>query len=164
MEESTQALWGCHNICPSLMQFHVAQVTWSEISTLSLAGVWGDTEKFWGNMAFLLIAPKKTIKGEMAFRLAMVWVHPYQACLSFLDEVAKKLTLLINLSNNWAYAFVQLNRDAQHVPLPKEGHLSTVINGMPSRNACRCLHQQEVCKLLQYGDQLVYPEGLNGDL
>ena len=29
---------------------------------------------------------------------------------------------------------VQLNEDAQHVPLPKEGHLSAMIDGMPRRN------------------------------
>ena len=52
----------------------------------------------------------------------------------------------------------------QHVPLPEEGHLSTMIDGTPSRNACRHLCQLEVHKLLQYGDQVVYPEGLNGGL
>ena len=60
--------------------------------------------------------------GEMAFRLVAVWTHPHQACLSSLDEVPKKLTLFINLGNNWAYAFVQLNEDAQNVPLCNEGH------------------------------------------
>ena len=58
-------------------------------------------------MVFLMIVPVKTIKGEMAFGLA-VWAHPYQAQLPFLDEAVKKLTLLINLGNNWAYAFVWL--------------------------------------------------------
>ena len=100
----------------------------------------------------------------MAFRLAGVWAHPYQAHLSSLDEAAKKLTLLISLGNNWAYAFVQLNGDAQHVPIPKEGHLITMIDGTPSRNACRHLCQLEVHNLSQYGDHVVYPEGLNGSL
>ena len=76
-------------------------------------------------MAFLLIAPKKTIEGEMALGLAMVWAHTYQAHLSSLDEAVKKCALLINLSDNWAYTFVQLNKDAQHIPLLKEGHLGT---------------------------------------
>ena len=105
-------------------------------------------------MVFLLIAPEKTIEGEMAFGLAMVWAHPYQAGLSSLDEAVKKLALLINLGDNWAYTFVQLNRDAQHVPLSKEGDLSAMINGMPSRSMCGCLCQIKVCKLLQYGDQV----------
>ena len=88
--------------------------------------------------------------------------HPYQAHLSSLDEAAKKLTLLISLGDNWASAFIQLNGDAQHVCLSKEGHLSAMIDETPSRNACGHLCQLEVCKLLQYGDQVVYPEGLNG--
>ena len=91
----------------------------------------------------------------MAFGLAVVWAHPYQAHLSSLDEAAKKLALLLNFGDNWAYVFVQLNEDTQHVPSPKECHLSTMINGMPSRNACRHLHQLEVHKLLQCGDQVV---------
>ena len=100
----------------------------------------------------------------MAFGLAMVWAHPYQAYLSSLDEVARKLTLLINLTDNWAYTFVWLNEDAQHVPLSNKGHISTMVDGVPCRNVCRHLCQLEVQRLLQYGDQVVYPEGLNRGL
>ena len=50
----------------------------------------------------------------------MVWAHPYQAHVPSLDEVAKKLTLLTTLGGDWAYAFVQFNKDAKHIPLPKE--------------------------------------------
>ena len=100
----------------------------------------------------------------MAFRLAMVWAHPYQAHLSSLDEAVKKLTLLISLGDNWAYTFVQLNRDTQHVPLSKKGHLSAMIDGMSSRSVCGHLCQLEVWKLSQYWDQVVYPEGLKGGL
>ena len=115
-------------------------------------------------MVFLLIAPKRTVGGEVEFGLAIVCVHPYQACISSLDELAKKLALLTTSGRNWAYAFVWFNKDAQHVPLPKEGYLSTMIDGMPSRNACGQLHQLEVCQLLQWEDQVVYPEGLNEGL
>ena len=45
-EEPTQALWGCHIICPSLTKFKVALVTQSELSALSHTGAWGDSEKF----------------------------------------------------------------------------------------------------------------------
>ena len=87
-------------------------------------------------MVFLLIAPGKTIKGEMMFGLAAVWAHRYQAQLSSLDEVMKKLTLFIDLGNYWAYSFVQLNKDAQHVPLSNESHLSAMVNGVPCRSMC----------------------------
>ena len=159
-----KSLIRCHDICPSLTQFHVALVTWSELTALSHAGVWGDAKKFQGNLAFLLIAPEKTIEGEMAFGLAVVWAHPYWAHLSSLDEAAKKLILLLNSGDNSAYTFVWFNEEVQHVPLSKEGHLSTMIDGVPSRNACRHLCQLQVCQLLQCGDQVVYPKGLNGGL
>ena len=67
----------------------------------------------------------------MVFRLTMVWVHPYQACIPTLDEVARKLALYTASHENWAYAFVRLNEDAQHVTLPKEGYLSAMMRGYP---------------------------------
>ena len=115
-------------------------------------------------MTFLLIAPDKTIKGETVFSLAAVWVHPYQACLSFLDEAAWKFTLLIDTGYDWAYTFMQLNESTLHIPLSGEGHISTVINGMPSRSTWGHLHPLEVCKLLQNVNQVVYPKGLNEGL
>ena len=39
-----------------------------------------------------------------------------------------------------------------------------MIDGAPSRSMCRHLHQLEVYKLLQCGDQVLYPKGLNGGL
>ena len=80
----------------------------------------------------------------MTFGLVMVWMHPHQAHLSSLDEVARKLSLLIDLANNWAYTFVWLNEDAQHVTLSTKGHISAMINGVPNRSACGHLHQLEV--------------------
>ena len=87
----------------------------------------------------------------MVFGLAMVWVHPYQAHIPTLDEVARKLTLLTISHENWAYAFVRFSKDTQHVPLLKEGHLSAMIEGTSCRNACGHLCQLEVHLLLQLG-------------
>ena len=156
-EETYQVLWWGHNICTLLTQFQVTQITWSELSTLSHTEAWGDAEKFWNNLAFLLIAPERTEGERWCFGLAMVWVHPYQACTSSLDEVAKKLILFTTSSRNWAYAFGQFNKDAQHVHLPRKGHLSTMIDGTPRKNMYRCLGLLEVDQLLQSEDQVVYP-------
>ena len=51
-----------------------------------------------------------------------------------------------------------------HTHLSSEGHISVMIDGTPSANACGYLHLLEVCKLLQCGNQVVCPEGLNGEL
>ena len=97
----------------------------------------------------------------MVFGLAMVWVHPYQACIPTLDDVVRKFTLLTTSHENWAYSLVRFNENTQHIPLPGEGHLSAMVEGTPSRNACGHLCQLEVHLLLQSGCQVVYPEGLN---
>ena len=98
----------------------------------------------------------------MAFGLTVVWAHPHQAHLPSLDEVARKLSLLINIGNNWVYAFVWLNKGALHVPLSSEGHINAMIDGVPSRSTCGHLHQLQVQRLLQCRSYMMCPEGLNG--
>ena len=93
-----------------------------------------------------------------------VWIHPCQALLPLLDKVAKKIALLINTREDWPYAFVQLCEDSWHVPLSNTSHLSIMVDGAPSRSACRCLSHLGVHKLLQFGSKVVYLEGLNGGL
>ena len=89
------------------------------------------------------------------FGLVAAWTHLHQVCHHSLGEVACKLALLINIGIDWAYAFAQLNEGTLHTPLSSEGHISAVINGMQSMNACGCLSQLEVHKLLQCGYQVV---------
>ena len=114
------------------------------------------------DMAYLLIVPGKTIEGEMTFKLTMVWVHPHQTNLHSLDKAWMKLTLLINIGDNWAYTFMQLKKGTLHVPLSSEGHISTMIDGVLSRSAYRHPYQLQVQRLLQCGSHVLCPEGLNG--
>ena len=115
-------------------------------------------------MAYLLLALAQEVEEERKFGLVMVWVHLCQVLLISLDEAVKKLTLLINTRKDWAYIFVQLWKDSWHVPLSNARHLSVMVDGAPSRSACRCPSHLEVHKLLQFGSKMVYPEGLNGGL
>ena len=138
--------WPSQNFLPLLCQGH------------------GGCQKFCSDLAYLLVLPEKATNGEMMFRLAVVQVQPYQTYIPTLDEVMRKLALLTASHENWAYTFVRFNEDAQHAPLPKEGHLSAMFEGTSSRSTCRCLCQLEVHLVLQSGCQVVYPEGLNGVL
>ena len=95
------------------------------------------------------------------YGLPMVWVHPYQAIVSTIEDVAKKLILLASTGPNWPYAFVQFNGDTHHMPLPKKGHLSAMMEGIPSNIPCRRICQLEVHQLLHSEAQVVYPEGLH---
>ena len=161
-EQVSMATWGSHNICPLLTQFQVMEITQSDLSAISCAEVWGDPKRPKSDMAYLLLVPDQAVEEERKFGLVLVWTHTCQACLPSLDEVVRKLTLLINTGEDWAYAFMQLNEGSQHIPLSTTGNISAMIDGVPSRGACGCLSHPEVCKLLKCGGEVVYPEGLNG--
>ena len=124
--KSYQSLWGHHNICLLLQWFHVAQVTQSELTSLTCLKVLGGAKRFCSDVAFLLVLPKEGVAEERLYGLAMVWVHLYQARVSTLGGTAEQLTQLASTGPNWPYTLVQLNGDACHVPLPKEGHLSVM--------------------------------------
>ena len=160
--KSYKSLWGYHDICLLLQQFHIAQVTQSELTSLTCLKVWGDAKRFCSNVAFLLVLPKEGVVGERVYRLAMAWEHPYQARVSTIDNAAKQLTQLASTGPNWHYALVWLNRDACHMPLPTEGHLSVMAEGSTNNVPYGKIHQLEVCQHLSSGSWVVYPEGLNG--
>ena len=87
---------------------------------------------------------------------------PYQARVSTMEEAVKQLPPLIPARPNWLYALVQLNMDAHHMPLPKEGHLSVLMEGGTSSATCRWISQLDICQLLSSGSQVIYLVGLNG--
>ena len=91
-----------------------------------------------------------------------MWGYPYQARVSTIDEAVKQLAQLASTRPNWPYALVQLNRDAHHVPLPTEGHLSVMMEGNTSNVSCGKICQLAVHQLLSSGSWVVYLEGLNG--
>ena len=62
---------------------------------------------------------------------------------------------------NWPCPMVQLNRDAHHVPLPTDGHLSIMLEGSTSNIPCGRICHLVVCQLLSSGSEVVYLEGLN---
>ena len=91
----------------------------------------------------------------------MVWVHPYQARVSMIDDTAKQLTQVVSTGPDWPYALVWLNGDTHHVPLPTDGHLSIMMEGNTSNVHCGKICQLEVCQLLGSGSWMVDLEGLN---
>ena len=158
---SYQSLWGCHDICPLLEQFHIAHVIQSELASPTHLKAWGDSRKFCSNVPFLLVLPKEGAVGERVYGLGMVWVHPYQARVSTIDDAAKQLAQLASTGPNWPSALVQLNGDAHHMPLPTEDHLSVMTEGNTSNIPCGKICQLEVHQLLSSDTWVVYPEALN---
>ena len=87
----------------------------------------------------------------------MIWVNPYQARFSTMEEAVKQLTTLMSAGPDWPYTLVWLNGDACHMPLPKEGHLSILVEGGTSSAT-----YGRVSQLLSLGSQVIYAVGLNG--
>ena len=101
--------------------FHVASVTQSDLYSLTSLKAWGNPEKFRGNVAFLLILTEGCTAGDRVYGFSTMWVHPYQARVSTMEEAVKQLTPLIPTGPDWPYALVQLNGDAHDVPTPYGG-------------------------------------------
>ena len=147
-----------------LTTLHVQVIMQAQLITLLGAGTWGNIEKPRQDMVFLIIAPSTAIGCERVFGLTAVWAHLCQAHFPPLPEAACILVLLADVSKDWLYTFEQLNDAVAHVPLSDEGHISAMTDSVASTDAHGQLHHLQVCKLLQYEEKAVYPEGLNGDL
>ena len=152
--EAFQSLWGHHDICPTLEQFHAVSITQSELSSLTNLRAWGDPEKFKSNVTLLLVLTRECAVGDKVFGLSTMWAHPYQTRAPTMEEAIKQLTPLLSPMPDWPYALVQLNRDACHIPLPREGHLSILVEGGTSCAICRRDNQLEVCMLLSLAPRL----------
>ena len=75
-DTSTKTTWGLLDFCPAVMQFQVHVVTQMQLTVLSQAGAWGDTEKPQQDIAFILIAPSLAIGCELVFGLMAVCAPP----------------------------------------------------------------------------------------
>ena len=163
-DTSTKATWGLLDFCLMVMQFQVHTIMQTQLTALSQAGALGDAEKPQWDMVFVLIVPSLAIGCEWVFGLTAMWVHPHQACLPTWGEAAKKLMLLADKSPNWPYAYAQMNDAVAHMHFSSEGHIGVMTDSIRNMNACSCLDQWQMWKLLQCGGQVVCPEGLNGGL
>ena len=92
----------------------------------------------------------------------MVWVHPYQASISTIDDAAKQLAELASTGPSWPYVLVWLNGDTCHMPLPKEGHLSVMTEENTVHVPYREVYQLQVFQILSSGSRVVYLQRLNG--
>ena len=138
------SIWGHLDICPLLNQFHLASITYSELSSLTSLRAWGDAEKFHSNIAYLFVSTKDEATSDRVYGLSTVWVNPCQTRVSTVEGVVRQLTTLVSSGPNWHYALVRLNGDNHHVPLPREGHLSILPEGGTNSATCRRVSQLEV--------------------
>ena len=134
--ETFQSLGGCLHICSWLHQFHITSINYSELSFLISLKVWGDAEKFHSDIAYLLVLTEEGAAKDSIYGLFTIWVNLYQARVPTMEEAVKQLTALVPTGSNWPYALMRLNWDNCHVPLPREEHLCTLVEGTSS-STCR---------------------------
>ena len=159
--ETFQSLWGHMDICPLLNQFHVTSITYLELSSFTRLKAWGDVEKFCSDLTYLLVSTEVRTARDRIYGLSTIWVNPYQARVPNMEEVVTQLTALVPTGDDWPHTLVQLNWNTCHAPLPREGHLSTLVEGTSSAT-CGRVSQLEIHQLLSSNSQVVYPARLNG--
>ena len=155
-----RAIWGSLSICPLLDHVDLPYHTAGELLPISHLKVWGDTEKPYGGMAYLLVRVEDSSEGR-GYGLALVWISPHQAQASTMEEALGILSTCTFNGTNWPYVFIQSYEGANHVPLPKDKHLGILSQGN-AESPCGQISQLEVHQLLSARLQVIYPVGLNG--
>ena len=156
-----RTLWGSLSICPLLNHIDVPHHMAGELLSISHLKVWGDTQKPHGSKAYLLIRVEDSSEvGD--YDLTLVWISPHQAWASTTEEALGILSTCTSNGLDWPYVFIQLYEGANHVPLPKDKHLSVLSQGN-LKSPCGQISQLEVCQLLSAGPRVVYLVGLNRD-
>ena len=106
-------------------------------------------------MAYLLVRVEDTSEVE-GYGIALVWISPHQAQASMMEEALGILSTCVSSGPNWPYVLTQLYEGTNHVPLPKDKHLSVLPQGKVE-SLCGQTSQLEVHQLLSARPQVVYP-------
>ena len=158
--DSMRALWGNLSICPLLDHIDLPYLMVRELISISCLKVWGDTQKPWDGMAYLLVKVEDVseVKG---YGMALVWISPHQAWASTMEEALGILSTCVSSGPDWLYVLTQLYEGTNHAPLPKDKHLG-ILHWGEAESPYGWISQLEVCQLLSARLQVVYPVGLNG--
>ena len=157
--DSMRALWGNLSICPLLDHIDLPYHMVGELLFISCLKVWGDTQKPWDGMAYLLVKVEDASEVE-GYGLALVWISLHQAQASTMEEALEILSTCVSSGPDWPYVLTQLYEGTNHAPLPKDKHLGILPQGKVE-SPCGQISQLEVCQLLSTGLQVVYLMGLN---
>ena len=160
-DPTTRATWGSLDFCPMITWFQVCTITQTQLATLSQAGAWGEVEKPWWDMAFLMIVPSTNAGGwPSLWSSHHVGTSPSRP-LMHSDGGTPETDAA---GGQWPrLAMCICSHECHHVTCAPsdKGQISALVDVVWSINACRWLHQLQVLKLLQHGDSVVFPEGLN---
>ena len=96
-------------------------------------------------MVYLLVKVEDAseVKG---YCMALVWISPDQAQATTMEE-AEILSTCVSSGPDWPHILTQLYEGTNHVPLPKDKHLSILPQGK-EESPCEQISQLEVYQLL----------------
>ena len=89
--DSMRALWGNLSICPILDHVDLPYHTVGELLSISCLKVWGNNQKPWDSMAYLLVKVEDVSEVE-GYGMALVWISPHQAQESTIKEALEILS------------------------------------------------------------------------
>ena len=152
---SLQALWGSLEICPPIDHIGLPHYTAEELHSISHLKVWGDVQKLYHGMAYLLVRVDDTSEAR-TYGMALVWISPLQARVSLMVEALEILSSLTSEVSDWPYVLLQLYEGANHMPLPKDKHLC-VLPQEKAESPSGWVSQLKICWPLSVGHQLSSP-------
>ena len=140
-----RALWSNLSICPLLHHMDLPYHMAGELLSINCLKIWGDTQKPWVSMAYLLVKVEDASDVE-GYSMALAWISPHQAWALKMAEALEILsTCALPVGLNWPYVLIQLYEGTNHAPLPKDKHLSILSQ---AESPCGQIGQLEVCHLL----------------
>ena len=89
--DSMRALWGNLSICPILHHMDLPYHMVGELLSISHLKIWGDTQKPWIGMAYLLVKVEDASEVE-GYGMALVWISPHQAQAFMMVEALEILS------------------------------------------------------------------------
>ena len=147
--DSMKALWGNLSICPILHHLDLPYHMAGELLSISCLKVWGDTQRPRDSMAYPLVKVEDASEVE-GYSMALVWISPHQAQASTMAEALEILSTCAPSGPNWLYVLIQLYEGTNHVPLPKDKHLS-ILSQEKAESPWGQISQLDVCQLLSAG-------------
>ena len=157
--DSMRALWGSLEICPPTDHIDLPHHTAGELLSIGHLKVWGDAQKPHLGMAYFLVwADDSSEAGN--YSLAIVWIDSHQARMVLMGEALEALSSHTPKGSDWPYILVQSYEGANHMPLPKDGHICVLPQG-EAGNLSGQISQLKIHQLLSARPLVVFPMELN---
>ena len=126
--DSMRALWGSLEICPPTDHIGLPCHTAGELHSIGHLKVWGDNLKLHLGMAYFLVQADDTSEAGN-YSLAVVWIDSCQARMVSMGEALEALSSHTPKGSDWPYFLIQSYEGANHMPLPKDGHVCFLPQG-----------------------------------